>query len=179
MDHDQCKHCLTDFGQVFVIFGQAAPLPEPTKCVLNHLPARQQDETFDFCSSADQDQREAEQEPCEQGGNMFTDTVGQHGPELEVKRLNAREQLAYAIRVLNGCGLHEHAEQQPVRAHCNVSLGALNFFGCIITARSALFAILMLWVSMTAAVGLGLQPCVSRSIRSRPSTWRKLGCNGV
>ncbi len=61
-DHDQGSHGLGHFWQVLVVPGQQAPASEPAECALLHLPARQKDKALCSPRTADDKQREAEQE---------------------------------------------------------------------------------------------------------------------
>jgi len=138
-DHGEGDHGLGDFGQVLIIFGQTPPPAEPTKCPFHHPSAWQHDKAFRAWNTADDDQRDAEQEAGEQRGHAVVDAVGEHGPPLAVERLDAPEQVARAVAVLDGGGMHEHAEQQPLGVHCNVALAAIHLLCGVIAARPTAF----------------------------------------
>jgi hypothetical protein len=72
------------------------------------------DEAGTACGTADDDQRQAEQKAGEQSGEPAVDAVGKHGPEPVVKRLDALQQVAEAVSILDVGRMHEDAEQQPV-----------------------------------------------------------------
>jgi len=89
------------------------------------------------CGPADDDQRQAEQKAGEQSGKPVVDAVGKHGPEPVVKRLDALQQVAEAVSILDVGGMHEDTEQQPVCVHRNLALAPLQPLGGIPAARTA------------------------------------------
>jgi hypothetical protein len=87
-----------------------------------------------------------------------------------VERLHAPQQAPEAIRILDVGGMHDHAEQQPLRVHRDVALAPLQPLRRIPAARSPLSVVLTLWVSMVsmmAAVGLASRPSPPRSMTTR------------
>ena len=125
------------------MFFRPPPQPFHAHRARNHRllrpPARQHDKALGAWGTADNGQREAEQEAGEQRGHAVVDAVGEHGAEPAVERLDAPEQVARAVGVLDGGGMHEHAEQQPLGVHCDVALAAIDLLGRVIAARSAAF----------------------------------------
>ena len=85
--------------------------------------------------AADDDQRDAEQEVGEQHGPRIIDAFDEHGLELAVVRLDTLKQVACAVRVLDGSGIHEHAEQQSLGVHGDMALTPIHRLGRILAAR--------------------------------------------
>lgn len=91
------------------------------------------------------------------------------GVELAQERLQAeysRHQQHTAIAVLHvGC-VHDGVQQQALRVYQDMALLALNFLARVkarrVNAGPPFSALLTLWLSMTAVVGLASRPACSR-----------------
>ena len=122
--------------------------------------------------TADNDQRQPEQEAGEQGREPVVDAVGEHDPKPGVEPLQPPQQVADAVRVLDVGGMDDHAQQQTRAVDRDVALAALDPLGGVPAARPPFSVVFTLWVSTIAAVGLGSRPSLSRSITTR--WWRML-----
>lgn len=98
------------------------------------------------------------------------DAVGEHDLEPRVEPLQAPQEVAGAVRVLDVRRVDHHAQQEAGGVDRDVALPALDLPGGIVAARPPLSVVFMLWVSMMAALGLGSLPSRSRSITTR--WWR-------
>lgn len=71
-----------------------------------------------------------------------------------------------AVTILNIGGMHDAMQQQAQCIYENMPLLALDLFSCIVTMRidagSPFSALLTLWLSMMAAVGVAARPSRSR-----------------
>ena len=71
-----------------------------------------------------------------------------------------------AVAILNVGGMHDGVDQQALRIDENVALLALDLFSRVVARRidrsPPFSALLTLWLSMTAAVGLASRPIASR-----------------
>ena len=71
-----------------------------------------------------------------------------------------------AIAILNICGMNDCMHQQALRIDENVPLLALDLLSCVVARRinrsPPFSALLTLWESMTAAVGLASLETASR-----------------
>jgi hypothetical protein len=94
------------------------------------------------------------------------------GIELQEKRIQAKQGGHHqdpAIAILNVCGMHQGVQQKALGVYENMALLTLDLLARIIAVRidprPPFSALLTLWLSMMAAVGL-----TSRSANSRHLT---------
>ena len=118
----------------------------------------------------DDDQGQPEQEAGEQGREPVVGAIGEHRLQPGVEPLQAPEEIADAVRVLHVGGVDDHAEQQARGVDRDMPLAALDLLCRIPAARPPFSVVFTLWVSITAALGLGSRPSRSRSIITR--WWR-------
>jgi site-specific DNA recombinase len=142
------------------------------KDYLDHPAAREEDEARGAGEPADDDQGEAEQEADEQGREPVVDAVGEHGLEPRVEPLQAPQEVADAVRILDVCRVDDHTQQEAGGVDRDVALPALDPLGGIVAARPPFSVVLTVCVSTMAALGLGSLPSRSRSITTR--WWRML-----
>jgi len=71
-----------------------------------------------------------------------------------------------AVAILNVSGMNDGMNQQALRIDENMPLLALDLLSCVVARRinrsPPFSALLTLWLSMTAAVGLASRPIASR-----------------
>src|SRR4051794_9792531 len=171
-DHRQLDHGLGDLGQLLVVPGEAAPAAEPAERPLRHPTTREEDEALGPGEAPDDDQRQPEQEAGEQGREPVVDPVGEHRPQPRVEPLQALEEIADAVRVLDVGGVDDHAEQQARGVDPDVPLPAPHLLRRVVAAGPPFSVVLTLWVSTMTALGLGSRPSRSRSSITR--WWRML-----
>ena len=100
------------------------------------------------------------------GARSLIAGIGEDAQDEREQRARALvENKRRTIAILDVCAMHRGAQQQAKRIYENVALLALDLFSRIVTmrinARPPFSALLTLWLSMIAAVGLA-----SRSSRS-------------
>ena len=120
--------------------------------------------------ATDDDQGQAEGEAGEQDREPVVGAVGEHRPQPAVEPLQAPQEVADAVRVLDVGRVHDHAQQQARAVDRDVALAPLHLLGGVVAARPPFSVVRTLWVSTIAAVGLGSRP--SRSRRMTTSRWR-------
>src|SRR3954463_7933152 len=181
-DHGQLDHGLGDLGQFLVLLGEAAPAAEPPQRPLRHPTTREEDEALGPGEAPDDDQRQPEQEAGEQGREPVVDPVGEHRPQPRVEPLQALEEIADAVRVLDVGGVDDHAEQQARGVDPDVPLPAPYLLRRVPPVQPAagrrtgsaagppFSVVLTLWVSTMTALGLGSPPPPPR--RTPPRWWR-------
>src|SRR3954469_23961713 len=169
-------------GRLLVVPRQPAPPAEPGERPLRHPAPGEEDEAGAAREPAHDDQRQAEQEAGEQGREPVVGPVGEHRLQPRVEPLQAPEEIADPVRVLDVGGVDDDAEQQTRGVDRDVPLPAPDLLGRVppvqpaagrrtgSAARPPFSVVLTLWVSMIAAVGLGSRPPRSRSISTR--WWR-------
>src|SRR5438045_1580943 len=91
------------------------------------------------------------------------------GIELEQEREHAEqggEQQHPAVAILEVGGMNDRVQQQPLRIYQDMALLPSDLLACVITGRvdrgPPFSALLTLWLSMIAAVGLASRPACSR-----------------
>ena len=107
---------------------------------------------------------------AEQGREPVVDAVGERDPEPGVEPLQAPQQVADPVRVLDVRRVDDHAQEQARGVDPDVPLPALDLLGGVVAARPPFSVVLTLCVSTMAALGLGSLPSRSRSITTR--WWR-------
>ena len=166
-DHRQLDHGLRDLGQLLVLLGEAAPAAEPAERPLRHPAAWEEDEALGPGEAPDDDQGQPEQEAGEQGREPVVSAIGEHDLEPRVEPLQPAQQVTGTIGVLDVGGMDNDAEQQAGSVDRDVALAALDLLCRIPAARPPFSVVFTLWVSITAALGLGSRPSRSRSITTR------------
>ena len=166
-DHGQLDHGLRNLGQLFVLPGQPPPAAEPAKRPLRHPAAREEDEARGPGAAPDHDQGQPEPEAGEQSREPVVSAIGEHDLEPRVEPRQPAQQVAGTIGVLDVGGMDNDAEQQAGGVDRNVTLAAFDLFCRIPAARPPFSVVFTLWVSITAALGLGSRPSRSRSITTR------------
>ena len=166
-DHGQFDHGLRDLGQLFVLSRQPPPAAKPAKCSLRHPAAREEGEARSPGKALDHDQGQPEQEAGEQGREPVVSAISEHDLEPRVEPLQPTQQVARTIGVLDVGGMNDDAEQQAGGVDRDMPLAALDLLRRIPAARPPLSVVFTLWVSITAALGLGSRPSRSRNITTR------------
>ena len=166
-DHGQLDHGLRNLGQLFVLPGQPPPAAKPAEGSLRHPAAREEDEALGSGEALDHDQGQPEQEAGEPGRDPVVSAIGEHHLEPRVEPLQPAQQIAGTIGILDVGGMDDNAEQQAGGVDRDMPLAALDLLRRIPAARPPFSVVFTLWVSITAALGLGSRPSRSRSITTR------------
>ena len=156
--------------EVLPIFGESAATVQPCDCALDDPSFWQDDEGVQLVALDDFDDPIATVGGGQCGARSLISGIGEDAQD-------EREQCARAL-IENGCSavaildigsMNRCTQQQTERVYENVALLALDLFSRIVAMRIGVrppfSALLTLWLSMIAAVGLA-----SRSSRSLHST---------
>jgi hypothetical protein len=97
-----------------------------------------------------------------------------HPDELEPweAALEGDEQEFAALLVLNIGFMHQHVHQQAVGIDQDVPLAPFHFFAAVVAAPPPFWLVFTDWLSIIAALGVGLRPCFRR-VCSRNVVWRR------
>ncbi len=154
--------------EAFPILGEAPAAVQPSNRAF-HDPAFGQDrEALCLIGSLDDRDLEASADPAHAGlkGRPLIAAVG---VELEQKRVKAEQGRHHpdtAVTILDVARMHEGVKQQTLRVYKDMALLPFDLFARIVSRRvdrrPPFSALLTLWLSMMAAVGLASRPAFSR-----------------
>ena len=154
--------------EAFPVLGQSSAAAEPSEGAFDDPALGQCDEPCGLIRSLDDLDVDARQNPFHRALELRS-LVAAVGIELDQERKaaeQARHQQRAAVAVLDVGGMHDGVHQQALRIDKDVALPALDLLACIvarrINRRPPFSALLTLWLSMIAAVGLA----------SREAAWR-------
>jgi hypothetical protein len=146
--------------KAFPIFGETATAIEPSNGALDNPSFWQDGEASSRIGSSD----DLDVDVAENTADCVlkdASLVSGVGIELEQERIGAEQSGHYqntAIAILNVGRMHDRMEQQALSVYKDVALLALDFLACVVAVRVDLgppfSALLTLWLSMIAAVGL-------------------------
>ena len=156
--------------EVFPILGETAATVEPGDCALDDPASGQHDESVDLIGAFDDFDFELRQD-LRQGFLEHRSLIAAVGEQLLQERIHpeqGRKQQEAAVTVLDIGGMNDRMQQQTQRIYEKVALLALDLLARIIARRidpgPPFSALLTLWLSMMAAVGLASRsPCSRHS----------------
>src|SRR5665213_63293 len=154
--------------EIFPIFREPSASAEPCKCALHNPSFRQDDEALCLIRALD-DLHVHPRHDFFDGATEQRALIAAVGVELKYERIQAehrRHDQFAAVAILNVGGVHDGVDQQALRVDEDVTLLALDLFASVIPRRidrsPPFSALLTLWESLTAAVGLASRPIASR-----------------
>ncbi len=127
------------------VFGQPTPSAEPAERSFNDPSTGDHDEVCHPGNTADDDQRQAEQEAGEQDRQAVVDAVGEHELEPAVEVLDPLQQGPGTVGVLNIGGMDEDAQQKAGGIDPDMALATLDLLGSIVAARPPFSGPLFQW----------------------------------
>ena len=155
-------------AEAFPVLGQATAAVQPRNCPF-HDPAFGQDlEALGLIGSLDDCDLETAAHPPDTSleGRTLIATVG---IKLQQKRMEPEQRCHEpdaAVTVLNFAGMYKGVQQQALCVYKDMALLALDLLAGVIARRvdrrAPFSALLTLWLSMMAAVGLASRPTFSR-----------------
>ena len=129
--------------------------------------AREEDKARGPGEAPDYDRARPAQETGEPGREPVASAIGEHELEPRTEPLQPAQQVAGSIGVLDVGGMDDNAEQQAGGVDRDMPFAALDLLRRVPAARPPFSVVFTLWVSITAALGLGSRPSRSRSITTR------------
>ena len=153
---------------ILPIFGETPAPPKPCERSFDDPPLREDDKSFCVIGTLDDLHVHPRHYFCH-GAAKQRALIAAIGVEFHQERIHAEHGRHYeyaAVAILNVSGMNDGMNQQALRIDENVALLALDLFSRIVTRRidrrPPFSALLTLWLSMTAAVGLASRPSASR-----------------
>src|SRR5512134_463923 len=171
--HHDADHGDLDEGEVgsdavFDVFGEASAAVEPTEGAFDDPALRQDDEALGSVRSFDDLQRCAG--GLADGACRVGALIGAVGDDALQEREQPADLLQYgqaAVPVLDVGRKDGHPQHQAERIHDRMALAPLDLLAGIVTDRirgfAPLSALLTLWLSTIAVVGLASLPACSRA----------------
>ena len=154
--------------QVLPIFGKATAAIEPTNRPLNDPAFRQHDKAIGGIGTLDDLQLDPPQDPLQRVLELRSLVAG-IGVELTQEREQAKQggqQQDPTISILQVGGMHDRRQHEAFSVYQEMALLASDLFARIVPRRidrlPPFSALLTLWLSMIAAVGLAARPACSR-----------------
>jgi hypothetical protein len=154
--------------QVLPILGQAAAAIKPSNRPLDDPSLWEDDEALGSIGALDDLQLDAPQDPLQRRLELRSLVAGV-GVQLAQEREQAeqgRQQQRPTVAVLDVGGMHDDLEHQALGVYQQVAFLALDFLAGIVARRinraPPFSALLTLWLSLIAAVGLASRPACSR-----------------
>ena len=154
--------------EAFPVLDQSSAAAEPSEGAFNDPALWQRDEACGVIRPLDDLDGDARQNPLHRALELRP-LIAAVGIELDQEWKSAeqaRHQQRAAVAVLDVGGVHDGMHQQALRIDEDVPLLALDLLACIVARRidrrPPFSALLTLWLSMIAAVGLA----------SREAAWR-------
>src|SRR6516225_3888658 len=154
--------------EAFPILGESAAAAKPGEGAFDDPALGQNDEAFCAAQSLDDLEVDARQNAFHRALE-FRPLIAAVGVELKQEWEGAeqgRHQQRPAVAILDIGGMHDRMHQQALRINEDVSLLALDLLARIVARRIGagppFSALLTLWLSMMAAVGLASREAASR-----------------
>ena len=161
-EHESC------YVEVLPVLGQPPAAVEPSDRSLDDPALGQRDEAFRLVGSFDDLDHDPRQDFGQRIGEdrPLIGAVGEQFFEIGEPAKQRRQQQNAAVAVLNLGGMNDGLHQQPLGVDENMTLLALDLLSCIEPVRidrgPPFSALLTLWLSMMAAVGLASRSACSR-----------------
>jgi len=172
MQH-QVDHCQIDHGfaagwQRLVVFAQPTVLAEPAKGPFHNPAFGQNNEAMQVTAFNHLNH------PCECLLSPIHKRPGISGVDPDsFQPLKPATQLGQhqpsSIPILHVSRVHYDSQDQPEGVNENMSFTARNLLTCVISAVPPFSAVLTLWLSRMAALGVGLRPAWRRTCSRRRS----------
>ena len=155
-------------ASVLPTFGETSAPPKPCERSFDDPPLREDNKSFCVIGTLDDLHIHPRHYFCH-GAAKQRALIAAIGVEFHQERIHAeqgRHDECAAVPILNVSGMNDGMNQQALRIDENVPLLALDLLSRVVARRinrsPPFSALLTLWLSMTAAVGLTSRPIASR-----------------
>ena len=169
-DRSETEECKRSLVQVFPVLGQSAAAVKPSEGSLDNPALWQNNKTLGLVGAFDDLDMNASQLAAD-GASEYRALIATVSVEFAQERIQAeqhRQQLGPAIAILPVGGQHNGLHQQTLRVDQDVPLLALDLLARVVPGRIAtrppFSALLTLWLSMIATVGLASWSASSRHL---------------
>ena len=180
MNHSYVDPGLGCLGQSFVVpvssTGQALAQPtapaEPRECSFDHPSSRQHLKVVAVPGALDNLERPACQGPDPLDQLSSIASIGPDQPHAGKPPYQFIDDQLRSISILDIGRMHHHRQQQPHGIYNDVSLSTVDLLASVIATRPPFSVVLTDWLSMMAALGVGLLPSAFRTLGRRASWTR-------
>lgn len=168
IDHSQIDHSFTAGRQRLVVFTESAILAQPAECAF-HNPAFGQDNEAVHLISLNNFNNPAEglSSPIHKSPGIASINPDSLQPPEATTQLLQHEPTT--ITVLDVRSVYYHSQDQPESINEDMPFTARNLFPRVITAVPPFSAVLTVWLSRMATLGVGLRPILRRTCSRRRS----------
>ena len=168
------NHCYVDprlrcIGQGLVVLAQPTAPAEPRECSLDHPSSGQHLKLMAVPGTFHNFKRPACQGPDPLDQLSAIACIGPDQSQTGKPPYHFVYDQLRSISVLNISRMYHHGQQQPYGIHYDVSLSTVDLLASIIATRPPFSVVFTDWLSMMAALGVGLLPSASRTAGRRVS----------
>ena len=156
MNHSYVDPGLRCIGQSFVVLAQPTAPAEPRECSFNHPSSRQHLKVVAVPGALDNLERPACQGPDPLDQLSSIASIGPDQPHAGKPPCQFIDDQLRSISILDIGRMHHHRQQQPHGIYNDVSLSTVDLLASVIATRPPFSVVLTDWLSMMAALGVGL-----------------------
>ena len=172
MNHSYVDPGLRCIGQSFVVLAQPTAPAEPRECSFNHPSSRQHLKVVAVPRALDNLERPACQGPDPLDQLSSIASIGPYQPHAGKPPYQFIDDQLRSISILDIGRIHR--QQQPHGIYNDVSLSTVDLLASVIATRPPFPVVLTDWLSMMAALGVGLLPSAFRTLGRRASWTRSM-----
>ena len=171
MNHSYVDPHLRCIGQSFVVLAQPTAPAEPRECSFNHPSSRQHLKVVAVSRALHNLEHPAchGPDPLDQLSSIAS--IGPDQPHSGESPSQFIDDQLGSISILNIGRMHHHRKQQPHGIYNDVSLSTVDLLASVIATRPPFSVVFTDWLSMMAALGVGLPPSAVDGQRKCPAKW--------
>ena len=172
MNHSYVDPRFRCIGQSFVVLAQPTAPAEPRECSFNHPSSRQHLKVVAVPRALHNLEHPAchGPDPLDQLSSIAS--IGPDQPHSGKSPSQFIDDQLRSISILNIGRMHHHRKQQPHGIYNDVSLSTVDLLASVIATRPPFSVVFTDWLSMMAALGVGLPPSACRTLGRRASWTR-------